>query len=136
MVKDAKLIKEVVVKAENKIGVLANISKLLADHDINLDGVAGYAEDGQAVMMMVTDDNLRATDALKKAGYKTVKESEAVIVELVNKPGALKNLTARLAAEKIDLKYVYGTVCAEGCQSRIVLSTSNNEKAFVLFKER
>ncbi len=136
MIKDAKLIKEVVVKSENKSGVLANITKLLADHDINVEGMAGYAEDGQAVMMMVTDDNLRATDALKKSGYKTVKESEAVIVDLVNKPGALKNLTARLAAEKIDIKYAYGTVCAEGCPARIVLSTSNNEKAFVLFKER
>lgn len=133
MIKDAWLIKEIVVSCENKIGSLANISKILADHDINIEGAAGYAEDGEAKIMLVTDDNLRAKEAIQKAGYKSVKESEAVMVDMMNKPGALKNLTAKLASEKIDIKYTYGTACAEACPARIILSTSNNEKAFILF---
>lgn len=134
MIRSASLVKEIVISAQNKVGILANISKILADHDINIEGVAGYNEAGQAKIMLVTTDNLRASDALKKAGYTALKESEAVLVDLVNKPGALKNLTAKLAAEGIDIKYTYGTICSEGCPARIILSTTNNEKAFVLFK--
>lgn len=136
MIKDVKLVKEIIVAVDNKVGVLANMSKILADHDINIEGVAGYAEDGKAKIMIITDDNLRASDALKKAGYANPAEREAVAVDLVNKPGALKNITARLASEKIDIKYVYGTICSEGCPARIVFSTTNNEKAFVLFKSK
>ena len=135
MVKDANLGKEIVVTEKNKIGILANISKILADHGINIEGVAGYAAGGEAQIMLVAEDNLRAADAIKKAGYKSVKENEVVVVDLINKPGALKNITAKLVSGGIDIKYAYGTVCSGECPAKLVLSTSNNEKAVVLFKE-
>lgn len=134
MIKDVRLAKEILVSEENKAGVLANISKVLADSGINIQGVAGYAVDKEARIMLVTEDNLRAVDAIKKAGCKTVKESEVVMAELINKPGALKSFTAKLAADGIDIKYAYGTICSAGCPGRIVLSTSDNEKVVVLFK--
>lgn len=134
MVKKAQLGKEIVVSVVNKIGILADMSKILADHGINIEGVAGYATNGEAKIMLVTDDNLRASDALKKQNYKSVKENEIVIVELENKPGALKNVTMKLAAKNIDIKYIYGTTCSCAGPAKIVLSTSDNEKALVTFK--
>lgn len=135
MVKNSGLTKEIVVTDKNKVGILANISKILAEHGINIEGVAGYAADDDAKIMLVTADNLRASDAIKKAGYKSVRENEVIKIDLVNKPGALKTITAKLAAEGIDLKYAYGTICSTGCPAKIILSTSNNEKALVLLKQ-
>ena len=135
MIKNARLAKEIVVTVVNKIGVLADMSKLVAEHGVNIESVAGYAANNEAKIMLVTDDNLRASDALKKAGYKSLKEEEVVIVELDNKAGALKQITSCLAAEGIDIKHVYGTTCPGGCPARIVLSTSDNEKALVAFKK-
>jgi hypothetical protein len=136
MVKSVSLAKEIIVTVQNKIGILADISRMLADHGINIEGVAGYAQDKEAKIMIVTDDNLRTVEALQKGGYKSVKENEVVIVELVNKPGALKDLAGRLAEAKIDIRYCYGTTCAEGCPAKIVLSTVNNEKTAVLFTKK
>lgn len=136
MVKKAKLCKEIAITVVNKIGVLADMSKIVADQGINIEAVAGYAVDNKATIMLVTDDTLRATEALKKAGYKSLKEKEAVMVELENKPGALKIITGKLAEADIDIKQVYGTTCQEGCPARLVLSTSNNEKAVVVFKKK
>lgn len=133
MIRNANLGKELVLTAANKVGILADISKLLADHGINIEGVAGYVVSKEAKLMFVTNDNLRAGDAIKKKGYKDVKEHEVIIVDLENKAGALKVLTHKLLAEKIDINYVYGTVCAGGCPAKLVLSTSDNEKAIVLF---
>ena len=136
MVRDAKLGKELVVTVPNKIGILANISKILADHGINIEGVAGYAANNEAKIMLVASDTLRAKEALVKAGYKMTKENEIVIVDLENKPGALKGISAKLADAKIDIKYTYGTACPTGCPARIILSTSENEKALLSLKAK
>ena len=137
MIKSAQLGKEIAVFVMNKIGVLENISKILADHGISMEGVAGYAtEKNEARIMFVSGDNLRAIDALKKNNYTNIKESEVLMVDLENKAGALKVLTAKLAAEAIDIKYIYGTTCSCGGPAKVVLSTSDNEKALVACKKK
>ena len=135
MLKSAELGKEILVTVMNRIGVLADMAKILADHGINILAVTGYAVNNDANIMIVTEDNLRAVDALKKAGYKGTKENPVLILELENKAGALKNITAKLASENIDIKYLYGTTCSSACPSRVVLSTNNDEKALVAFKK-
>lgn len=135
MLKSAELGKELVVVVLNKIGVLVDMSKILADHGINIEAVAGYTKDNEAKIMLVTDDNLRAKDALIQSGYKNAQENPVVIIKLENKPGALKNITARLASNNIDIKYIYGTTCSSECPARLILSTDDNEKALVVFKK-
>lgn len=135
MIKAANKAKQIVVTVVNKIGVLADMSRLTADHGINIQAVAGYASGNEAKIMLVTDDNLRASDALRKAGYNSLKEEEVVIVDLEDKPGVLKLLTSDLVKEGIDIKQLYGTTCASGCPAKIVLSTNNNEKALLVFKK-
>lgn len=136
MIKKASLGKEIVVTAANKIGILASMSKVLADHGINIEAVAGYAVNNDATIMLVVDDALRGKEALQKAGYKNLKENEVLLVNLENKPGALKSITAKLVEQDIDIRYMYGTVCPEGCPARIVLATSDNEKALLSFKAK
>ncbi|MFH1441389.1 MAG: ACT domain-containing protein [Candidatus Omnitrophota bacterium] len=136
MVQSAELGKEVVVTVVNKIGVLNDMSKLLAEHGLNIEAVAGYTTAAnEAKIMLVTNDNLRAVDALKKAGYKGAKENPVIVLVLENKPGALKIITAKLASEDIDIKYIYGTTCSGDFPAKIVISTSDDEKALVGFKK-
>jgi len=129
MVKSVQAGKEIAVTVANKIGVLADMSVKLADGGINILAVAGYAEGAEAKIMLVTSDNSRTVDCLQKAGYKSIKESDVILIELEDKPGALKAITSQLAAEAIDINYIYGTTCLTHCPARMVLSTSNNEKA-------
>lgn len=134
MVKSVQISKEIKVSVANKIGVLADISKIIAEHGINIEAIAGYRNNGEAQIMLVTDDNLKAKDALVKARYNNAKESPVIMLELENKTGAMKNIAAKLAAENIDINYIYGTTCPGSCPARLVLSTSNDEKALVAFK--
>ena len=134
MIRAANLGKELVVTASNNVGILANMSKILADHGINVIGVAGYAQGGEAKIMIVADDALRAGEALTKAGFKAIETKEVVVVELENKSGALKSLSAKLLDAKIDIRYVYGTTCSGGCAATIIVSTVDNEKALVILK--
>lgn len=135
MLKSAKIAKEITVSVVNKIGVLADMSAVVTERGVNIEAVAGYAVNNEARIMLVTGDNLRTVEALKKAGYNSIQENEVIIVELENKPGALKQVTAKLAAEGIDIRQVYGTVCAGSCPAKIILSTVNNQKALVALKK-
>jgi hypothetical protein len=137
MIKSVNLGKEIVVTAPNKIGILADMSRIMADHGINIEGVAGYEAGNEAKIMLVVDDTLRAVEALQKKGYTKSKENEVIVLDLENKPGALKNVTAMLAADKINIRYTYGTSCSEKCATaRLILATSENEKALVLLKKK
>jgi len=130
MIKAVKLNKEIQVGIGNRVGVLAEISKLFADKGINIEGVAGYVVAKQAMLAIISDDTLRATDALRKAGFKDVKENNVIIIELENKPGALHTITSLLAENRIDIKEIYGTA-STACPAQVVLSTSDNDKALV-----
>jgi hypothetical protein len=137
MLKNAELVKEISVVLDNEIGLLNRMSGLLADHGINIEAMAGYEmqEANKARIMLVVDDTRRAGDALKAKGYGSVDERDVILVELDNKPGALKSVTSQLVHKDIDIKYIYGTTTTEECPVRIVLSTSDNEKAFVTLKK-
>ena len=135
MIKGVQLGKEIVVTVANKVGVLADMSRIAAESKVNIEAVAGYAGGSEAKIMLVTNDNACVAGALKKAGYSSLKEGSVVLVDLENKIGALKGATAKLAAEHIDIKYIYGAVCSAGCPSRIVISSDNNEKAIAALKK-
>ncbi|MCM8763378.1 MAG: hypothetical protein NC936_00540 [Candidatus Omnitrophica bacterium] len=131
----AHLGKEIMVTIVNKVGILADMSEIIANHGINIEAVGGYAVGNTAYILITTNDNLRAIEALRQKGYKSAVENEVVIVELENKPGALKNISRKLAAADIDIKHIYGSACSAECPARLVISCSDNEKAVVLLKK-
>lgn len=135
MAKYVRMCREILVTASNKIGVLADISRVAEQLSINIEAVAGYATEGdEAKLMMVTFDNARLMQGLKSKGYILIKESEVLLVELENKVGALEDMCSKLAAENIDIKYIYGATCPAGCPAQIVLSTGDNKKAMAVLK--
>ncbi len=127
--------KEVSLIVANRIGLLAEMSELLADHGINVEAFAGYAMNKEeAEIMLVVDDALRATDALKKKGYTSIKEREVLLLEVENKPGALKNIAKLLQQENINIEHLYGTAGEKICPEKIVLSTNDDARALLAFK--
>ncbi|MBN2514513.1 MAG: ACT domain-containing protein [Deltaproteobacteria bacterium] len=137
MLKKAALTKQISITVDNKIGVLNIMAGYLADRGINIEAVAGYEmeESRQAKIMLIVDDTRRAIDALNERGFGSVEEKDVIVVELDNKPGALKTVTNLLAHKEINIRYIYATTSPEKCPVRVVMSTSDNEKAFVTLKK-
>jgi hypothetical protein len=135
MIKGVSLGEEIVITTENKVGLLADISRIMSESGINIEAVVGYEYDKKARILLVTSANLLMMDALKKRGYDSVKETEVVEVDLENKPGAVKVVTTELANAGIDIHYIYVTSCTMGCSSKMVLETSDNEKTIALLQK-
>lgn len=134
MIKGAHLGKEIFITVKNRVGILSSLSKTLADHGINIEATSGYVVGDTGIITLMTGDNLRAKEALQKDGF-NAEEKEIVLVELENKPGVLKTITAKLAAEGIDIQYEYCATCSRGCPTRLILSTNNNQKALLTLKK-
>jgi len=132
MIKNVILGEEIVVTTKNKVGLLADIAKTLANKGINIESVVGYEVGKTARLMLVTNANLGMVSALRRKKYKSVVETEVIMVDLENKPGALKVVTTALGNGGIDIKYLYVTAPSGGDSSKMVLQTSDNERAIAL----
>ncbi len=128
--------KEMAVGVLNEIGALSRITSLLADHGINIEAIMGYstAMGERAELMFITNNNLKAAEALVEHGYGLINEHDVIIIELENRPGTLKNISEVLTQEAINITYIYTTTCNSGCPAKIVLATSDNNRAFDVLK--
>jgi hypothetical protein len=135
MIKRVTLGEELVITVKNKVGLMAELSELLASRGINIESALGYESGKTATLMLVTTANIAILSELKKK-YKSVRETEVVMVELEDKPGAMKVVTTELKKAKIDIAYLYITSPSRpGGSSRMVIQTSDNENAMALLSK-
>ena len=89
--------RQFVVQLENRPGALSHLARVLATRgvDIRQIGAGGAGELGWATL--TTSDDATTREVLRSAGFRFV-EGEAIVVEVADRPGALADLTGRLAA--------------------------------------
>jgi hypothetical protein len=128
----ARMAKEAIVRISNRIGVLAQVTKNLADMGLNIEAVIATVEGTDAVIRMVTGDHQRTVDALR--GQKLeVQEARVAVAEVEHRPGLLREITEKLARQHIDLSYLYATAAGEKCL--VVFSSTNNDWAVKVLNE-
>ena len=110
----ARMAKEAIVRMNNRMGVLAQVTKSLADMGINIEAVIATVEGTDAVIRMVTGDHQRTVDALRDQRLE-VQEAKVVVAEVEHRPGLLREITEKLARQHIDLSYLYGTAAGDKC---------------------
>jgi hypothetical protein len=127
---EAKQGKEIVVNVKNRIDILFDLSKQIAEKGISILALNGVVSDGDCVIRLVTDDNLRAAETLRGKKYH-VHEEDVILVILPHKPGMLRRVIEALVSEEIDIRRIYSTAFAKQEKSLVVLRTSNDEHALL-----
>ena len=113
--------KQVSVFLENKPGRLANILLALAREKVNVVAMTIMDSHETSVLRLVTSDVPSTTKVLQ--GLNTnYTETDVLMVELRNQPGALAHVCEVLAAEHVNIDYAY---CSSG---------GRNGKVFGIFK--
>jgi len=123
--------KEVTVRLQNDIGALDGIAKTISAKGVNILAVCAWVEGAEAVIRLVTDDNVRVADALRGRKYET-RETDVLVTEALHKPGMLHHITGKLADADIDIHHLYATATVMQERSLIVFATANNDRAMVL----
>ncbi|MBI2091836.1 MAG: hypothetical protein HYT75_02410 [Deltaproteobacteria bacterium] len=124
------LAKEIWVTTSNKVGTLAKVLAPAAEAKVNIWALCAWSDstDDAATFMMITDNNAKALDVFKKAGFKTT-EKEVAVTVLEDKPGTCWNAAQKLSQAGVNINYWYYTTCGGECPGRIVFSTNDNGKA-------
>ena len=93
----------IIVMARNEVGVIADISRVLADSSINIETISVEALGDKGSISLTTDDYDGALLALTSAGFKTVSD-ESLLVRLNDEPGALAKVAERLKQAGINIQ--------------------------------
>ena len=94
---------------ENRPGKLERITKILADHAVNIRAISLATPNSPALARFLVDNGETAYNALKEQNI-TVSKRRILIILLSDEPGAMHGLLQVLAENEINLEDCYGFV--------------------------
>ena len=118
---------------ENRPGVLAEVCSELAAKAVNIEGIMASDVRGWGSVRLVVNHVETTRKVLGALGVKFVEE-EVLAVHLSDRPGALGRVTRKLAEEKINIDYVYGTIERGSPKAVIIMAVSDIKRAAKLIK--
>lgn len=125
--------KSITIVADDKVGLLADISYILAKESINIESLNVDVISDKAVIILNVKDGNKARSALEISGYK-VTEENMVIVKLDDKPGELSRITKMLAESSINIDNVL-ILTRDGKHTVLSLAVNDTKKASELLKD-
>jgi len=121
-----KVEKQLAIFLANKPGTLAEVCKVLAREQVNIQAITVSDTMDHAVVRMVVSDAIKALHLLGDAGVLVI-ENDVLTIELPNKPGALAKVAEKLAAAKVNIEYLYGSG-GRGRQKGVAVIRAGNPK--------
>jgi len=125
--------KTITIVSKDEIGLLADISYILAKENINIETLSADAVADKAIVTLGVKDDSKARAALMAAGY-AVSEADALVIKLQDKPGELNRVTTMLSDKKINISNVL-LLSSDGRNTVLSITVDNIEKARNLLKE-
>lgn len=118
---------DVTVIVEDRPGALADIGEALGNAGVNIEGFAGYGEQGRGVIHLLVGDAAAARAALEGAGIAVHGSQEAIVVDMsaeADRPGALGRAARRVADAGVNIRVAYVAT-----HNRGVIVTDDDAKA-------
>ena len=127
-------VKQISVFLENKSGRLAEVTRILADNNINIRALSLADTADFGILRLIVDDMNKASKVLKTAGY-TLSDTDVVAVEVTDKPGGLASILKPLWQAGLDVGYMYAFVQSSGENAIMILRFEDSDKAVSVLRE-
>lgn len=124
--------KELLVLAKDRIGLLADLSYVLGQANINIESISADTMGDKAVIHLVVSDEVKGKEVLERKGF-IVMSSDAIVVRMPDRPGELSKVARILADAKINIKNVQ-LLTKEGQMALYMLRVDNVKRATKLLK--
>ncbi|NLX21533.1 MAG: ACT domain-containing protein [Phycisphaerae bacterium] len=119
----------------NKPGVLAQVTRQIAQAKVNVLGMTMMDSSEHGVLRLVSTnpDDLRA--ALAGLNLPTT-ETEVLLVSMANHPGALADVCGRLADNHINISYAYCTTASPTGKAQGIFKVADTKKAMRVLQDK
>ncbi len=120
-------VNQISVFLENRTGQLAEITRLLADQNIDIRAINIAETADYGVLRMIVDDAERAAGILLNHGC-ILTMTPVTVVGLLDKPASLANLLDVFTAGHIDIEYMYALFTHVKGKAYMVFRVTDDEK--------
>ena len=121
-------IRQLSIFVENKKGRLVEITKMLAESNINMRALSTADIRDFGILRLIVDDTDKACVVLGENGV-MVKVTQIAAVELPHRTGSLNAALTVLADAGINIEYLYAFLSSSGQGAYVVLRVADNEAA-------
>ena len=126
------MLKQLSIYAENKKGVMQNITGILKNEDINILGSVTNDSAEYGIVRMVVSDPDKAKEALIAAGYLC----HVIGVEVEDKTGNLNDLLLTLKDSNVSVDYLYLSFNRDSGKPIMVFHTEDTMEVRACLKSR
>lgn len=119
-------VKQLSVFSENKHGSLYEVTEILSEAGINIRAFSVADTEKYGVIRMIVSDARKAAAALSE-NDKIVRPTDVVAVKVSDTAGGLSSLLGVLAANNVNLDYLYAFVANDDGCANVVLRVADNE---------
>lgn len=118
----------------NKPGVLAAVTGALAKAKVNIIALTLADAGEHGVLRIVCDDAAKARAVLSRA-HDQWTETDVLVMELENRPGAFSSVAQKLADSHVNVSYAYCTGGARGGRTTAVFKIPDLIHAKMILQE-
>lgn len=124
--------KTITIVADDKVGLLADISYILAKSKINIDTINVDVVGGKAIISLGISDPVKGKQVVEAAGYKC-EDQDTVVIKLPDRPGELNRITTMLSKEGVNIQNVR-TLSKDGTNTVLSLAVDKPKRAMLILQ--
>ncbi len=117
----------------NKPGVLAQVTRALADEKVNVIAMTLVDSQEHGVLRIVAANPDSARKVLSKLNL-PMTETDVLCLDMSNRPGALADIAGLLGANHVNINYAYCTSGAPGGRTTGIFKVADPKKALSVLK--
>ena len=121
-------VKQISVFVENKKGRLAEITRLLAEKEIDISALSIADTTDFGILRLIVNKPEEAQAVLKENGF-AVKETEVIAIGVSDTPGGLAVALGALNEQHISIEYMYAFVGKTTDEALVIIRTETPERA-------
>ena len=128
-------IHQISVFLENRTGQLAEITKLLADANVDIRAISIAETADYGLARLIVDDSYKASNILLQHGD-ILSMTPVWAVEVPDRPSGLADLLNILAEVEVDVEYMYSLFTHQNGRAYMIMRISDEPKFLSALGER
>jgi len=121
------LVKQISIFLENKSGRLADVTKTLADNNLNICALSIADTTDFGILRLIVNDPIRAQKILSEYEF-TVSCTDVIAIGVEDKPGGLAKALEILQENSISIEYMYAFVGKSGNEAFVIIRVENPDE--------
>jgi len=126
------IIKQLSVFLENKSGRLTEVTKTMADNDVNISAFSIAETADYGILRMIVNKPEETVKILKEKDF-SVHSTDVICLIVPHKPGGLYRALQILSDNSISVEYMYAFAMAE--EASVVIRTDNIQDAIKVLQD-